>query len=63
MARLANISGKEASKAFQKAGWQAIDQVGAISYCQSLGCASTFRFRSTKSYRWALFALSSAMRE
>jgi predicted RNA binding protein YcfA (HicA-like mRNA interferase family) len=29
MARLANISGKEASKAFQKAGWQAIGQVGS----------------------------------
>jgi predicted RNA binding protein YcfA (HicA-like mRNA interferase family) len=29
MARLANISGKEASKAFQKAGWQVIGQVGS----------------------------------
>jgi predicted RNA binding protein YcfA (HicA-like mRNA interferase family) len=29
MARLANISGKEASKAFQKAGWQEIGQVGS----------------------------------
>jgi predicted RNA binding protein YcfA (HicA-like mRNA interferase family) len=29
LARLANISGKEASKAFQKAGWQAIGQVGS----------------------------------
>ena len=29
LARLANISGKEASKAFQKAGWQVIGQVGS----------------------------------
>ena len=29
MARLANISGKEAAKAFGKAGWQAIGQVGS----------------------------------
>jgi predicted RNA binding protein YcfA (HicA-like mRNA interferase family) len=27
--RLGNISGKEASKAFQKAGWQTIGQVGS----------------------------------
>ena len=29
MGRLANISGKEAVKAFQKAGWQTIGQVGS----------------------------------
>lgn len=29
MARLANISGKEVVKAFEKAGWQAIGQVGS----------------------------------
>ena len=29
MARLANISGKEAAKAFQKAGWRALGQVGS----------------------------------
>lgn len=29
MARLANISGKEAAKAFQKAGWQVLGQVGS----------------------------------
>jgi predicted RNA binding protein YcfA (HicA-like mRNA interferase family) len=29
IARLANISGKEASKAFQNAGWQEIGQVGS----------------------------------
>lgn len=29
MAKLANISGKEAAKAFQKAGWQPIGQVGS----------------------------------
>ncbi len=29
MGRLANISGREAAKAFQKAGWQPIGQVGS----------------------------------
>ena len=29
MSRLGNISGKEAVKAFQKAGWQPIGQVGS----------------------------------
>ena len=29
MGRLANISGKEAAKAFEKAGWQSIGQVGS----------------------------------
>ncbi len=29
MSRLANISGKDAAKAFQKAGWQALGQVGS----------------------------------
>lgn len=29
MGRLGNISGKEVVKAFQKAGWQTIEQVGS----------------------------------
>ena len=29
MARLANISGKDAAKAFEKAGWRVIGQVGS----------------------------------
>ena len=29
MTRLANISGKAAAKAFQKAGWQPVGQVGS----------------------------------
>jgi predicted RNA binding protein YcfA (HicA-like mRNA interferase family) len=29
VSRLANISGKDAVKAFQKAGWQAVGQVGS----------------------------------
>ncbi len=29
MTRLANISGKEAARAFQKAGWQTVGQVGS----------------------------------
>ncbi len=29
MARLGNISGKEAAKAFEKAGWKSVGQVGS----------------------------------
>jgi predicted RNA binding protein YcfA (HicA-like mRNA interferase family) len=29
MGKLANVSGKEAAKAFQKAGWQPVGQVGS----------------------------------
>ncbi len=29
MSRLTNISGKEAAKAFQRAGWQPVGQVGS----------------------------------
>ena len=29
MSKLANISGKEAAKAFQKAGWEVLGQVGS----------------------------------
>jgi len=29
MSRLANISGKEAARAFQKAGWEVLGQVGS----------------------------------
>jgi predicted RNA binding protein YcfA (HicA-like mRNA interferase family) len=29
MGRLGNISGKEAAKAFEKAGWQTVGQVGS----------------------------------
>ena len=29
MGKLANVSGKEAAKAFQKAGWQPLGQVGS----------------------------------
>ena len=29
MGRLANISGKEAAKAFEKGGWRAVGQVGS----------------------------------
>jgi predicted RNA binding protein YcfA (HicA-like mRNA interferase family) len=38
MSRLANISGKEASKAFGKAGWKAIGQVGSHLVMVKQGC-------------------------
>lgn len=37
MARLANISGKEAVKAFQKAGWETAGQVGSHIVMTKLG--------------------------
>ncbi len=37
MGRLGNISGKEAVKAFQKAGWQIIGQVGSHLVMSKLG--------------------------
>jgi predicted RNA binding protein YcfA (HicA-like mRNA interferase family) len=63
VARLANISGKEASKAFQKAGWQTIGQVGSHLVMSKPGLRVNLSIPSTKSYRWALFVPSSAMRE
>ena len=38
MTRLANISGKEAAKAFGKAGWKAIGQVGSHLVMVKEGC-------------------------
>jgi predicted RNA binding protein YcfA (HicA-like mRNA interferase family) len=38
MSRLANISGKEAAKAFEKAGWKAIGQVGSHLVMVKEGC-------------------------
>jgi predicted RNA binding protein YcfA (HicA-like mRNA interferase family) len=37
VARLANISGKEAAKAFQKAGWEVAGQVGSHIVMTKLG--------------------------
>jgi len=37
MGKLSNISGKEAVKAFQKAGWQSIGQVGSHLVMVKLG--------------------------
>jgi predicted RNA binding protein YcfA (HicA-like mRNA interferase family) len=38
MSRLANISGKEAAKAFEKAGWRAVGQVGSHLVMVKEGC-------------------------
>jgi predicted RNA binding protein YcfA (HicA-like mRNA interferase family) len=37
VARLANISGKEAVKAFEKAGWRVVGQVGSHVVVTKLG--------------------------
>ena len=38
MSRFANISGKQAAKAFEKAGWQAVGQVGSHLVLVKEGC-------------------------
>jgi len=38
MSRLANISGKEAARAFEKAGWKAVGQVGSHLVMVKEGC-------------------------
>lgn len=38
MGKLGNISGKEAVKAFQKAGWQTVGQVGSHLVLSKQGC-------------------------
>jgi len=38
MSRLANISGKEAAKAFEKAGWKVMGQVGSHLVMVKEGC-------------------------
>jgi predicted RNA binding protein YcfA (HicA-like mRNA interferase family) len=53
VARLANISGKEAVKAFEKAGWRIVGQVGShILTTKAVKCGQTFLFPSTTSCRW-----------
>jgi predicted RNA binding protein YcfA (HicA-like mRNA interferase family) len=49
MARLANISGAEAAKAFEKAGWTRIGQVGSHLVLVKPGVRVTSPFHSTAS--------------
>ena len=58
MARLGNISGKEAANAFIKAGWQPVGQVGShLVLTKPDARVSIFPFRNTKNCLWARFAL------
>ena len=55
MSRLANISGKDAVKAFQKAGWQIIGQVGSHVVLSKQGVRVIFQYLSIKNYQLAHF--------
>jgi len=48
MSRLANISGREAAKAFEKAGWKAIGQVGSHLVMVKEGCRANLSIPQDK---------------
>jgi predicted RNA binding protein YcfA (HicA-like mRNA interferase family) len=50
MGTLANISGKEAVKAFAKAGWQTVGQVGSHLVMTKSGQRANLSIRSIKNY-------------
>lgn len=51
MGRLANISGKEAVKAFQKAGWKSLGQVGSHLVMVKPGVRAISPFHSIKNFQ------------
>jgi predicted RNA binding protein YcfA (HicA-like mRNA interferase family) len=51
MGRLGNISGKEAARAFGKAGWQVVGQVGSHVVMTKSGMRPISRSHSTKIFR------------
>jgi predicted RNA binding protein YcfA (HicA-like mRNA interferase family) len=51
MSKLANISGKEAIRAFEKIGWKALGQVGSHVVLVNRVFEPTSRFLSIKSFR------------
>ena len=63
LARLANISGKEAVEAFEKAGWRVIGQVGSHVVMTKPDGARIFPFLNIKSFRQGRFALSFGIQE
>jgi len=58
MGTLANISGKEAVKAFAKAGWQTVGQVGSHLVMTKSGQHANLSIRSIKNCLSAQFARS-----
>ncbi len=63
MGRLANTSGKEAVKAFEKAGWRVAGQVGSHVVMIKTGIRANLSVPpSTENSRSGHFALSSATR-
>jgi predicted RNA binding protein YcfA (HicA-like mRNA interferase family) len=63
VARLANISGKEAVKAFEKAGWSAAGQVGSHLVMTKPGLRVNLSIPQHKELSVDRFARSSAMQE
>jgi predicted RNA binding protein YcfA (HicA-like mRNA interferase family) len=58
MGTLANISGKEAAKAFAKAGWQTVGQVGSHLVMTKPAQRANLSIPQIKSYLLAHFVLS-----
>jgi predicted RNA binding protein YcfA (HicA-like mRNA interferase family) len=50
MGTLANISGKEAAKAFAKTGWQIVGQVGSHLVMTKAGIRQIYPSLNTKSF-------------
>jgi len=51
MGRLGNISGKDATKAFGKAGWQVMGQVGSHVVMTKSGVRANLSIPQTKSFQ------------
>jgi len=52
MGKLGNISGKEAARAFQRAGWEPVGQVGSHLVLIKSGVRVNLSVPSTRSSRW-----------
>ena len=52
MGKLGNISGKDAAKAFGKAGWEAMGQVGSHLVLTKLASGLISPSRSTRNCPW-----------
>jgi hypothetical protein len=52
MGNLANISGKEAVKAFQKAGWETVGQVGSHLVMVKAGADQSLYPAAQRAFSW-----------
>jgi predicted RNA binding protein YcfA (HicA-like mRNA interferase family) len=62
MTRLANVSGRQAVTAFERAGWRRVGQVGSHVMLVKTDQRANLSVPQQQSFRWALCALSSATR-